>query len=247
MKADVIKPPFQLPKLHDQCSLYCLGTLPDDTHIGAWIHEKRFFVEVTGINESIAEIGEQLAWLASALRSSLHRSKLSYCRPYISSTAAEKVSSSMLQLPSIIKVSCVIDFSLNVEEENLLPSRGRCWHQLFRNPIAVKGFPIPHRSRHETGLEIPLNLLAGLVHAENADIFDNKIFIKGFSSLLVPTKYMRDQGQIIWHLFYNPSGDRISYRDGMKGHVANVTLPDLGTSRHILGWCLDARCYAGMP
>ncbi|KAJ5909860.1 purine and uridine phosphorylase [Penicillium tannophilum] len=109
----------------------------------------------------------------------------------------------------------------------------------------MKGFPIARRSRQGTGLEIPLNILAGLVHAENAEIFNGRIFIKGFSNLLLPTEYVRDEDQITWHLLYNAEGKRISYLHGIKGHAENIPLSALGTNRHILGWCLDAKCYAG--
>jgi hypothetical protein len=108
------------------------------------------------------------------------------------------------------------------------------------------GYPIPHRSRQGTGLEIPLNILAGLVQAKHADVFDNKLFIKGFSSLLIPTEFIRDKNQILWHLLYNVDGNRISYLDGIGDHAEHITIADLETNRHILGWCSDARCYAGM-
>lgn len=222
------------------------GTLPDNTQVEAWIDETRFFAKVTGINESIAEIGEQLAWLASALRSSPHDSKLSYCTPFISSTAVESISIPTPQASLISKTSCTIDFQLEVGEADSPPSVGQCWHHLFRNPIVMKGFPIARRSRQGTGLEIPLNILAGLVHAENAEIFNGRIFIKGFSNLLLPTEYVRDEDQITWHLLYNAEGKRISYLHGIKGHAENIPLSALGTNRHILGWCLDAKCYAGM-
>ncbi|KAJ5549058.1 purine and uridine phosphorylase [Penicillium frequentans] len=210
------------------CEYRC--TFPDKTQVGAWIDGTKFFAKVTGINESIAEIGEQLAWLASALRSSLHDSKLSYCTPFISSTTVESISMPTQQASLITKASCVIDFRLEAGEDDSPPSVGQCWHHLFRNPIVVKGFPIARRSKHGTGLEIPLNLLAALVHAENAEIFN---------------EYMRDEDQITWHLLYNAKGERISYLDGIEGHAENITLSALATSRHILGWCLDAKCYAG--
>jgi hypothetical protein len=108
------------------------------------------------------------------------------------------------------------------------------------------GFPMPYRSRLGTGLEIPLNILAGLVQANQVDVFSNKLFIKGFSSLLIPIEYIRDQHQMMWHLRYNAHGDRISYLDGIEAHGGHVTQADLESSRHILGWCSDARCFAGM-
>ena len=107
------------------------------------------------------------------------------------------------------------------------------------------GFPIPYRSRKYTGLEIPLNILVGLAQANQVDVFSDKLFIKGFSSLVIPTEYIRDQDQMIWHLRYNVHGDRISYLDGIEAHVGHITLADLESSRHILGWCSDAKCYAG--
>lgn len=112
---------------------------------------------------------------------------------------------------------------------------GQCWHHLFRNPTVVMGFPIPYRSRQGTGLEIPLNILAGLVQANQVDFFNNKLVIKGFSSFLIPSEYIKDQGQIMWHLRYNMHGDRISYLDSIGAQVRHITLADLESSRHILG------------
>ncbi|OGM48282.1 hypothetical protein ABOM_002156 [Aspergillus bombycis] len=221
-------------------------TLPDNTQLAAWVNEKDLLVEVTGIGESIAEIGEQFAWLGSALRSSPYDSRISYCTPLISSASVEDTSSPTSQASSITRISCGIDFKLNTQEQASPPSSvGQCWHDLFRNPIVVTGFPIPYRSGQGTGLEVPLNILAGLVHANRVDVFRGKLFIKGFSSLLIPTEHIRDQSEILWHLCYNMRGGRISYLNGIAPHAGHITLADLESSRHILGWCSDARCYAG--
>ncbi|KAB8217056.1 purine and uridine phosphorylase [Aspergillus novoparasiticus] len=220
--------------------------LPDNTQLAAWVDEKDLLVEVTGIGESIAEIGEQLAWLGAALRPSSHDSRISYCTPFISSASVENTSGPTSQAPPITRISCGIDFKLNDQQQANPPlSVGQCWHHLFRNPIVVTGFPIPYRSRQGTGLEVPLNILAGIIHASRVDAFRDKLFIKGFSSLLIPTEHIRDQNQIMWHLRYNVRGDRISYLDGIESHAGHITLADLESSRHILGWCSDARCYAG--
>ncbi|KAE8321631.1 purine and uridine phosphorylase [Aspergillus sergii] len=220
--------------------------LPDNTQLAAWVDEKDLLVEVTGIGESIAEIGEQLAWLGAALRSSPHDSRISYCTPFISSASVEDTSGPTSQAPPITRISCGIDFKLNDQEQANPPlSVGQCWHHLFRNPIVVTGFPILYRSRQGTGLEVPLNILAGIVHANRVDAFRDKLFIKGFSSLLVPTEHIRHKNQILWHLRYNVRGERISYLDGIESHAGHITLADLESSRHIIGWCSDARCYAG--
>jgi hypothetical protein len=122
-------------------------------------------------------------------------------------------------------------------------SNGECWRGLFKSPVVVLGYPIQRRSQKGKGLEIPLNIMAGLAQAQRIDIYSGKVFIKGFSSMLIPT--MRDGDAIIWHLVYNRDGNRISYLDGGVPHAENISALDLEKSRHILGWCLEARFYAG--
>jgi hypothetical protein len=88
--------------------------------------------------------------------------------------------------------------------------------------------------------------MAALVQSEFVDTFDEKLFIKGFSNMLVPTEFNKDRGLVLWHLLYNVYGDRISYLDSNLTHAENVTICDLETSRHVLGWCSEAKCYAGL-
>ncbi|KAM0254596.1 hypothetical protein ACHAQJ_006632 [Trichoderma viride] len=124
-------------------------------------------------------------------------------------------------------------------------SNGECWRGLFKNPVVVLGYPIQRRSKKGMGLEIPLNMMAGLAQAQCIDIYSGKIFIKGFSTMLIPT--VRGEDAIIWHLVYTKDGSRISYLDGGVSHAEDIKALDLEKSRHILGWCLEARFYAGAP
>ncbi|KAL6849042.1 hypothetical protein ACO1O0_008572 [Amphichorda felina] len=91
------------------------------------------------------------------------------------------------------------------------PINGQCWHDIFKNPVIVKGYPIPQRPEWSTGLEIPLNMMAGLARSQRLDRFRDKLYIKGFSTMLVPTKQIGDV--ICWHMIYNKDGSRISYLD----------------------------------
>lgn len=66
--------------------------------------------------------------------------------------------------------------------------------------------------------------------------------LKGFCSLLVATAVKDDT--VIWHLLYDPNGDRISYCDpGLENVNSEVPegflLRDLQTRRHVVGWCSD--------
>ncbi|EMT68829.1 hypothetical protein FOC4_g10004917 [Fusarium odoratissimum] len=122
-------------------------------------------------------------------------------------------------------------------------ANGHCWHGIFKNPIIVKGFPILSKLQKDTGLEIPLSLMAGLARAQRVDRFNDKVYIKGFSTMLVPTKQIKDA--VYWHLIYQEDGCRISYlADNLQRDVDLGSL-DFASCRHILGWCSEAKFYAG--
>jgi hypothetical protein len=195
-----------------------LGDLPDKTTLTAWIHESKFMVEAFGRGDSVAEIGEQLAWLGAALRSSPYELGVAYCTPFISDidNAPHPVSGTT----SWTDILCKIDFTVEEREEHLETSNGQCWHNMFRNPVVVKGYPIPRISESNTGLEIPLNMMAGLTRTQHANTFNRKLFIKGFSTMLLPTKHSGNL--LIWHLLYNKDGSRISYLDNTIDHEADI-------------------------
>lgn len=204
-----------------------------------------FFLEVTGTDSSTAEIGEQIAWLGSALRPSEEESKLSCYSPFVSEMRVENIQATTADPPIAGYLSCSIDFRL--EYYSGFSSNGQCWHHLFRNPTVVMGFPIRRRYQRNTGLEIPLNILAEMAQAYYVDIFDHKLFIKGFSTLLTPVEFNKSQNQILWHLTCNSNGSRISYLDGPVFHTDGIAFADLERSRNILGWCSDASFLAGEP
>jgi hypothetical protein len=200
-------------------------------------------VEAFGTGHSVAEIGEQLAWLGAALRLSPHESGVAYSTPFISDirvdNAPHQVSGTVSRADILVK----IDFTVQEKEEDLEPANGQCWHNMFRNPVVVKGYPIQRRSELDTGLEIPLNMMAGLAQTQRANTFNGKLFIKGFSTMLIPTRHSGDL--ILWHLLYNKDGNRISYLDNTVRHAENVSAFNLENTRHVVGWCSEVRNYAG--
>jgi hypothetical protein len=202
------------------------GDLLDNTKLTAWIHKSTFMVEAFGTAESIAEIGEQLGWLGAALRSSKYELGVGYCRPLVQFEDTPSLKMGTL---------CKIRFSFQERGKYPEPSNGQCWHNLFRNPVVVEGFPIPRRSKIETGLEIPLHIMAGLAESQRVNTFDGKVFIKGFSTMLVLVKKCTDL--IIWHLLYNKDGNRISYLDSTVSPGEDASVSDVEKTRHVLGWC----------
>jgi hypothetical protein len=220
-----------------------IGDLPDSTTLTAWINEADFMVEVFGTGDSVAEIGEQLAWLGATLRSSPYEVGVAYSTPSLRillKNAPRTVPGASLA-PDIL---CIIDFTVQEVENHFEAPDGQCWHNMFRNPVVVKGYPIPRRTTLDTGLEIPLNIMAGLARTQRANTFNGTIFIKGFSTMLVPTNLSGDM--LIWHLLYNKDGSRISYLDNTVAHVVDVSISYLENARHVVGWCSEVKNYAGM-
>lgn len=130
-----------------------------------------------------------------------------------------------------------------LQSSDLNPANGQCWHDMFRNPVVTKGYPIPRRTSRNTGLDIPLNIMAGLARTRRVDHFNNKIFLKGFSTMLVPTE--RNEDTLYWHLIYKKDGSRISYLDGSVSHEQHIKTLELENIRHVVGWCSEANFYAG--
>lgn len=90
---------------------------------------------------------------------------------------------------------------------------------------------------------MPLNIIARLAGAERANEFDSRVFIKGFSAMLIATKITKDL--LIWHYLYNRTGERISYLDNPLQISDDISLPQLDSVRHVVGWCSNCMYYAG--
>lgn len=204
-------------------------------------------VKLTGPVPSVAEVVEQFAWLGSALRSSPRGDPgLYYCTPFIKHG---ETTSSLGKLPST-GLTCQIDFALEKQPcDNNLTDQGQCWHDMFWNPVIVRGYPTSRRSTAtDTGLEMPLNMMARIVRADCAISFASKWYLKGFSSMLVLAGQRAADNVYLWHHVYNSAGDHVSYFDEQKSTLSSVgpvALSDLENSRHVVGWCSDVKLYAG--
>ncbi|PTB42512.1 hypothetical protein M441DRAFT_68035 [Trichoderma asperellum CBS 433.97] len=110
-----------------------LCTMPDGTKLSASIDEStgKLTVEAYGSAVSVAELGEQLAWLRPAVRASpLDNDKIAYCVPVI---IKDLGSGNMMPHSSIFQPSFE-----KMEETSGTRLNGRC--------IIVKGYPISRRN-----------------------------------------------------------------------------------------------------
>lgn len=206
---------------------------PSACSLAASFDGGKLTISASGIPEFVAEIGEQVAWMGSALQLSPYANKVvTECTPFIDDVRPIKG-----------VLNCRIRFDFQPCQEQFGTVNGQCWHNMFRNAVIVRGFPILRRPETNTGLEMPLNLMTSLTGTRHVEEFDSKTYIKGFSTMLVPTKL--SDGMIYWHLLFNINPtERISYLDCRTEHV-RVQKADLETSRHVLGWCSDAVSTAG--
>ncbi|KAL7894589.1 hypothetical protein HDV64DRAFT_287875 [Trichoderma sp. TUCIM 5745] len=206
------------------------SSLPGEILLFPSIERQKFRLVVIGDASFVAEAGEVLAWIGAALRTSPYSDRLAYCSPVIT---------------WLDTFNCSIDFRIEEIPQQTIPSNGQCWHRMFKNAVIVKGFPIRRKLEARVGLEIPLNVMAGLVRTKRIEQFDGRHFIKGFSAMLVPTK--RSGDIIIWHYVYKQDGSYISYLDASGANYEHVETVDVETSRHIVGWCMEAVIHAGSP
>lgn len=215
-----------------------LVTLFDKAKLIAWIEPSgHFTLEVAGVAETIVEVGEVYGWMTAALRSA----------------PGDTVASVIPVLDIVAKNNDPI-FRANIRlqhSDDPLHFAGKCWQDMFRNPMIVLGFPVRRRQPgQEPGLEFSLATLAALVGTRRIAIFCGKVFLKGFCTMLVPTKYTGDT--VHWHVLFNEDGSRIPFTDFRVRDVVGdfditeyLTLSGIETARHIVGWCNHARNYAG--
>ena len=104
------------------------------------------------------------------------------------------------------------------------------------------------RDNDEQGLEIPLEIMAGLGGARHVTEYEDGLVLKGFSALFVPVKRHNDSVQ--WHLIFEKQGNRLSYRK-LKGlsikraMLDDVTHDFVRRARAFLGWWKAADTHLG--
>jgi hypothetical protein len=149
----------------------------------------------------LAEIGQQLAWIGAALRLSPYAEEIAIYQPTVNKIPTKGLSGND-------PVSFKLEFSLE-SSHTMKPANGYCWHEMFRHPVIVIGYPIPRRTEINTGLEVPLNIMADLLSTTRVNTFNGGIFVRGFPSMLMPVRHCGEI--IVWHHTYGPSSTRISY------------------------------------
>jgi hypothetical protein len=206
-------------------------------------------ITITGGVYHVAEVVEQIAWLAATLRLSSRNDRLAGLFSYVShdykkglvylSHEHKPLKTCFLYLNTGTSTMAIDDIDIN----------GCCWARLFSHSILVCNYPISRRAASGTGLEISLKAMASLVGSTQIVRFQNRMVMKGFNLLLVVTAI--EDGVVLWHALESSYTDeRISYFGPWidKIAISYTTMPTLRAlenARHIIGWCSEATDFCG--
>ncbi|KAK7184313.1 hypothetical protein PSPO01_09690 [Paraphaeosphaeria sporulosa] len=178
------------------------------------------------------DIAQQLGWLGSALGISPFGDQVAYAKPKVTINPIR-------EFPDIV---------IQFEHSIIHATENACWLPLFPGAVIAAGFPIPNRA-NETGLEIALELLAGISGVHHAVEIQGGVVMKGFSHIFIPIRKRGDRIQ--WHaIFSTDPNTPITYHEGLsqcgsRALLEEVSLDDLKTCRSIVGWCSVAQSRLG--
>ncbi|KAM0351145.1 hypothetical protein ACHAPU_002929 [Fusarium lateritium] len=216
-------------------------------HLKVWLEDQSINFSVTGGQYLVSEVGEQIAWLVSALQapSGDHEGFMAIS-PRVSSLKVHSPSYKGKHIGNT-RASCTFEFDHHYVTAGDAIA-GLCWKRLFCSPILVCGYPILRRSVPNSGLEISLGLAASIMGSSQVVQLEDRLLIKGFDMLMVATLVAVDV--MIWHLFVSEKVDqRISYMDsridGTNIETWNGSLHLIEGKRHIVGWCDKATDLCG--
>ena len=197
-------------------------------------------LKVRGTAFSVAECGEQFAWLSAAwLCAAMHRSPHSWggqCTPVIKNYSV----ASQTAEPGSTEVkhygSCQISFQFR--QDHTTAQGQRRWHGLLSDPLAVEGFPIPRRPESCSGLELSLDMITRLLEAQSIVMDKGKVCIKGLRATL--SLSTRVENVFVWNLAFDTSKENeLQSRDisTASKSVWSCEIPLLQRARHIISDC----------
>lgn len=184
----------------------------------------------------VIEVAQLIAWIGSALTISPFEEHLAYVKPILTGLP-QPASFTYSHDRGSPNVSFNITFDLKKLHETEVNT---CWLSLFAGVAIANGFPIPDRP-DEVGLEVPLELLAGIAGIRHAMEYEGGVVLKGFFHMFVPIQKSDDRVQ--WYAITSEDSEtRLTYNEGLsrcksRALSDEVGLDDLQSTRAIVGWC----------
>lgn len=171
--------------------------LPDKTEIGAVVEDSGIVIWVVGSAYSIAECGEQLAWLVAALQAS-DPDTIIHSTPVMTAYKPDKDKSA--HQPYQYHWSLGNSHKCINMTSTLFPLLRMSWHNtLFMSSfVIVRGFPTAQRPDHCPGVEVPPEILFDLVQPLNLTITDERVLLQGRHATLQLVE--KTTGLLFWHV-----------------------------------------------
>ncbi|KAF7548851.1 hypothetical protein G7Z17_g6780 [Cylindrodendrum hubeiense] len=234
---------------------------PDNTKIRAGINGFGLVVHAMGSAHSIAECGEQLAWLGAALQPS-HRDHVLHSTPYlvaIPSPPMEHIANFMTKEFAL----CANDPSN--PNTKMIPGQdfweGEFCHQhwaiAFENeakpealvcgnllrdisqPVIVQGFPSRRRPELCLGIELSTGILFGIIRSSSLKSEHGRLFLRGSEYVIGLVKTTEDM--IVWHIFSSLNSVCIcNLHPISKDATLDINLAQLWHYRHVIEPCTSA-------
>jgi hypothetical protein len=207
-------------------------TLPDKTALGAFLDDSGIDIWVTGPAYSIAERGEQLAWLVAALQPH-NLDPVVHSTPIITGYESDKETSTD-QLYQY-------HWSLGYNHKSFSTTAALTLlrrMQFMSSSSIVRGFPTVRRPDGFPGVEVPPEILSDLVRPLNLKITDGHVLLKGRRAALELVR--KTTGVLFWHVLFSAPvcscrPHVLPEHSDRELHLINVT--ELQHYRHILGDC----------
>lgn len=194
-------------------------------------------VTVTGSDEFICNIGQQLAWLAAVCQ----QKEEGPTYAYVGFERQTEKCHDPINNPTVPTFKIWV----NVETPPRWANQS-CWNDLVGPAVLIAGFPLPERCKSQHGLEISLPVMCALARIPQAVTFRGKYVFKGTYHALIPTAVYTDSIQ--WH-FIETYPRKLTWADLDDG--ISMETPefqndaDFWKSRAFLGWCPKVRDYFG--
>ncbi|KAM0664873.1 hypothetical protein ACQRIT_000507 [Beauveria bassiana] len=205
-----------------------------DTFVRVYYGRAHILISGVGDENIITQILQAFTWISCTARAGPAIKGVWECLPIF---ARAKAVETQLATPVFVVHFLARPIPLTAQT-------GRCWQHMFQGAVLASGFPISKRATKGLGLEMPLNMMAELSGSRRVVEWNDKIFIKGYSTMMVAIKSLSNI--LIWHYYYARPGKRVSYVDCVQ-RVERVNMARFGSFRHVIGWCSSSRYCAGSP
>lgn len=192
---------------------------------------------VSGIGKQkpVKQLMQAFVWMSCAIRAEFTSRDVWECIPIFFPVK-------LANQPARLKLFFAGQFVRQLASTASTVRPGECWRNMFQGAVIARGFPTSQRKIKGLGLEVPLNMLSYFGGSKRVAEWKDKMFIKGYSTMLVAVKCVANI--VVWHYYYLKKGERLSYTH-CNEETERFSITKLEGFRHVIGWCSKSKYFAG--